>query len=168
MSGVIKLYLYFYTGLLPFISFKETHLEIPLFSRDPKTLTRRQRWFFWIATAFIVRPSLFRHLEKRGIPVSFNYHNLKMTDFYFCISVSDICLGVEQRKRLSTSPGFGSSGYHDGLSYKTSRILRQPQPIIKRNTYMVSPLFIVIPLEQPKFIEMCVCYIFPVYLHVTF
>lgn len=66
----MKLYLYFYTGLLPFIPLTETHLEIPLYlPKETKRLTQRQQLFLWIASILVVRPALFKHLEKRGIPV---------------------------------------------------------------------------------------------------
>ena len=70
LKGVVKLYLYFYTGLLPFISFKETHLEIPLFTKDTSSLSRAQRLVVRMISFLIARPALFRHLKRRGIPVS--------------------------------------------------------------------------------------------------
>ena len=70
LTGVVKLYLFFFTGLLPFISLKETHLEIPLYSsKETSHLTRRQQFILRLAKFLIIRPALFRHLNKRGIPV---------------------------------------------------------------------------------------------------
>ncbi|XP_046458062.1 lysophospholipase D GDPD1-like [Daphnia pulex] len=69
LTGVLKLYLYFFTGLLPFISLKETHLEIPLYtSKETSHLSRRQQLILRLAKFLIIRPALFRHLNKRGIP----------------------------------------------------------------------------------------------------
>ncbi|KAK4011937.1 lysophospholipase D GDPD1 [Daphnia magna] len=69
IKGVIKLYLYFFTGLLPFIPLAETHLEIPLYSvKDISHRTRRQQMYLQLVRFLIIRPALFRHLNKRGIP----------------------------------------------------------------------------------------------------
>ena len=80
LTGVVKLYLYFYTGLLPFIPLTETHLEIPLYTpKETSRLSHRNRLFLRVASFAIIRPALFRHLDKRGIPVSsLNYTIVNM------------------------------------------------------------------------------------------
>ncbi|XP_031573250.1 lysophospholipase D GDPD1-like [Actinia tenebrosa] len=63
------LLLLFYTGLLPFVPLKESFLEIML----PKVMLRRfeipgsLRLICYLADWLLIRPSLFKHLEKRGI-----------------------------------------------------------------------------------------------------
>ncbi|KXJ27763.1 lysophospholipase D GDPD1 [Exaiptasia diaphana] len=63
------LLLLYYTGLLPFIPIKESYLEVML----PKVMLRRfevsgkLRMICYIADWLLIRPSLFKHLEKRGI-----------------------------------------------------------------------------------------------------
>jgi len=75
LKRCMQLYLYFYTGLLPFMSINETHFEICLpetFLKFPnvgngsnRTLFRR--FIFWIVSKAMCRPLLFQHLNKRGI-----------------------------------------------------------------------------------------------------
>jgi len=79
MPRVFRLYLYFYTGLLPFIRLPETHLEIPMPSTflDPRYktpdgnvgLARLPRAILKLADWFLMSPILFRHLKSRGIHV---------------------------------------------------------------------------------------------------
>ncbi|KAL6470931.1 hypothetical protein MHYP_G00195810 [Metynnis hypsauchen] len=64
----------FYTGLLPFVSLKEQFLEIPMPSittklRDPRRMTRGERFIIWLADALLMRKALFDHLTARGIQV---------------------------------------------------------------------------------------------------
>ncbi|TSQ46633.1 Glycerophosphodiester phosphodiesterase domain-containing protein 1 [Bagarius yarrelli] len=64
----------FYTGLLPFVSFKEQFLEIPMPSvafklRDPRKMTRSERFITWLADSLLMRKALFDHLKARGIQV---------------------------------------------------------------------------------------------------
>ncbi|XP_076801122.1 lysophospholipase D GDPD1-like isoform X1 [Clavelina lepadiformis] len=71
MRRVAFLYLWFYTGLLPFIPLKETHLEIILpdvFNRVEFSFSRGQRIILSVL-GFLVRSKvLFDHLKGRGIP----------------------------------------------------------------------------------------------------
>ncbi|KAF7699860.1 lysophospholipase D GDPD1 [Silurus meridionalis] len=64
----------FYTGLLPFVPIKEQFLEIPMPSitlklRDPKKMTRSERFITWVADTLLMRKTLFDHLTARGIQV---------------------------------------------------------------------------------------------------
>ncbi|NXJ89436.1 GDPD1 Lysophospholipase, partial [Corythaixoides concolor] len=64
----------FYTGLLPFIPFKEEFLEIPMPSiilklKEPQKMTRSQKFIIWLADTLLMRKALFDHLTARGIQV---------------------------------------------------------------------------------------------------
>ncbi|XP_010175138.2 lysophospholipase D GDPD1 [Antrostomus carolinensis] len=64
----------FYTGLLPFIPFKEEFLEIPMPSiilklKEPEKMTRSQKFIIWLADTLLMRKALFDHLTARGIQV---------------------------------------------------------------------------------------------------
>jgi len=73
----VKLYLLFYTGLLPFVNIKETHLEIPMpsvfldekfRSKDGNVgLARMSPWLTRLIDWLLMSPQLFLHLEKRGV-----------------------------------------------------------------------------------------------------
>jgi len=72
-----KLYLLFYTGLLPFVPLKETHLELPMPSifydekyRTPEgnvKLAKMPPLILYLADTLLMSPLLFRHLAARGI-----------------------------------------------------------------------------------------------------
>jgi len=71
-AGVIKLYLFFYTGLLPFIPIKETHFEVflPEIYLDIAPSLQQsmvKRLSFWFVCKIMNRPALINHLNKRGI-----------------------------------------------------------------------------------------------------
>ncbi|KAM9319452.1 lysophospholipase D GDPD1 [Gastrophryne carolinensis] len=64
----------FYTGLLPFVPFREQFLEIPMPSiimklKDPSKMSRSHRFVVGLADALIMRKALFEHLKARGIQV---------------------------------------------------------------------------------------------------
>ncbi|KAK2537373.1 hypothetical protein Q9233_002677 [Columba guinea] len=64
----------FYTGLLPFVPFKEEFLEIPMPSiilklKEPQKMTRSQKFIIWLADTLLMRKALFDHLTARGIQV---------------------------------------------------------------------------------------------------
>jgi len=73
----MKLYLMFYTGLLPFVDIKETHLEIPMpsvfldekfRSKDGNVgLAKMSPWILRLIDWLLMSPQLFLHLEKRGV-----------------------------------------------------------------------------------------------------
>lgn len=73
----LKLYLLFYTGLLPFIKVKETHLEIPMpsvfldekfRSKDGNVgLAKFPPWLIKMVDWLLMSRQLFLHLDKRGI-----------------------------------------------------------------------------------------------------
>lgn len=79
MPRVIRLYLAFYTGVLPFMSLPETHLEIPMPSiflspkyRTPEGnvgMARMAPVLLKVADWFLMSPVLFNHLKRRGIHV---------------------------------------------------------------------------------------------------
>ncbi|XP_034943511.1 lysophospholipase D GDPD1-like isoform X2 [Chelonus insularis] len=78
MKRVIYLVLLMYTGLLPFVPFKETHLEIFLPSiylkkrRNPlKSFLPFETIVCHMINILLMRPSLFQHLQRRGIHVYF-------------------------------------------------------------------------------------------------
>lgn len=71
---VLHLVLLFWTGLLPFVSIKESFLEIlapALVLESERLFQRKFGWFIrlvvWAGDKLLIRPSLFRHLERRGI-----------------------------------------------------------------------------------------------------
>ena len=88
----VKLYLLFYTGLLPFVPLKETHLEIPMpsifYDNNYRLLFRERKrtqqhflrtpganvglgklplWTLRLADYVMMSPALFNHLDQRGI-----------------------------------------------------------------------------------------------------
>ncbi len=69
---VLKLLLLFYSGLLPFMTFRETHLEIPMpLSLKYKLgaeITLKQKILLHMADWLLMRRWLFEHLKARGIP----------------------------------------------------------------------------------------------------
>lgn len=77
MPRFVKLYILFYTGLLPFVPLKETHLEIPMPSifydnnyRIPEAnvgLGKLPKWSLCLADYIMMSPTLFSHLNRRGI-----------------------------------------------------------------------------------------------------
>jgi len=77
MPRFVKLYILFYTGLLPFVPLKETHLEIPMPSifydnnyRTPEAnvgLGKLPKWSLCLADYIMMSPTLFSHLHRRGI-----------------------------------------------------------------------------------------------------
>jgi len=77
MPRFVKLYILFYTGLLPFVPLKETHLEIPMPSifydnnyRIPEAnvgLGKLPKWSLCLADYIMMSPTLFSHLHQRGI-----------------------------------------------------------------------------------------------------
>jgi len=77
MPRFVKLYLLFYTGLLPFVPLKETHLEIPMPSifydnnyRTPGAnvgLGKLPLWTLRLADYVMMSPALFNHLHQRGV-----------------------------------------------------------------------------------------------------
>lgn len=77
MPRVAKLYLLFYSGLLPFVPLKETHLEIPMPSifyndsyRSPAGnvgLARLPMAVLRLADWILMSPRLFQHLSSRGV-----------------------------------------------------------------------------------------------------
>ncbi|KAM3875481.1 lysophospholipase D GDPD1 [Diretmus argenteus] len=74
VTRVLQLLGLFYTGLLPFVPLKEQFLEIPMPSiltklKDPKTITKSQKVFTWLADTLLMRKTLFDHLTARGIQV---------------------------------------------------------------------------------------------------
>lgn len=76
---VLKLYLLFYCGLIPFVDLKETHLEIPMpsiFLNDEYRaahgnvgVARLSPWLYRLLDLLLMSPVLFRHLDQRGITV---------------------------------------------------------------------------------------------------
>ncbi|XP_067679992.1 lysophospholipase D GDPD1-like [Haliotis asinina] len=73
MRRVALLLFYFYSGLLPFIPLKESLLEVIMPSilldegTSPIKLSRKQRFAIRVIDALMMRPVLFKHLERRGI-----------------------------------------------------------------------------------------------------
>jgi len=73
----VKLYILFYTGLLPFVHIKESHLEIPMPSvflnekfrtKDGNVgLARLAPWITNLVDWVLMSPMLFLHLQKRGV-----------------------------------------------------------------------------------------------------
>ncbi|KAL3856222.1 hypothetical protein ACJMK2_010999 [Sinanodonta woodiana] len=72
-GGIMKLLLLFYSGLLPFFPIQESSMEIIMPSivlneeNCPFELNKKQKLLVRIADKLLMRPSLFRHLERRGI-----------------------------------------------------------------------------------------------------
>ena len=76
---VIKLYLLFYCGLIPFVDLKETHLELPMPSvflneeyrgaQGNVGVAKLSPWLIRLLDQLLMSPVLFRHLDQRGITV---------------------------------------------------------------------------------------------------
>ncbi|XP_012272419.1 lysophospholipase D GDPD1 isoform X2 [Orussus abietinus] len=78
MRRVTLLILLMYTGLLPFVPLKETHLEIFLpsiylqvWKRNSKSLFPLEKLILCSINLLLMRPCLFNHLRARGIHVYF-------------------------------------------------------------------------------------------------
>ena len=71
MKRVLILLLYFYSGLLPYVTFKETHLEIPMpsiaYKKFGPEINSKQKILANICDFLLMRPWLFQHLKSRGI-----------------------------------------------------------------------------------------------------
>ncbi|XP_071092862.1 lysophospholipase D GDPD1-like [Haliotis cracherodii] len=73
MRRVVLLLFYFYSGLLPFIPLKESLFEVIMPSilldegKSPMKLSKKQRFAIRVVDALMMRPLLFKHLERRGI-----------------------------------------------------------------------------------------------------
>lgn len=72
VTKVLYLLVYFYTGLLPYVTFQETHLEIPmplLVARQKygPGISKKHELLAKICDWLLLRPLLFKHLEQRGI-----------------------------------------------------------------------------------------------------
>jgi len=98
VKRVIQIMVAFYTGLLPFLPLEESFLEIPFprsIAKNPGVMVN-WRFLVLIADWLLMCPTLFRHLQRRGIQVyvwtvneeedmAFCYEQLKvdavMTDY---------------------------------------------------------------------------------------
>ncbi len=71
IQRVLLLLVYFYTGLLPYVTFQETHLEIPMpilaYKKFGPEITLKQKVLAKSAHFLLMRPWLFEHMSKRGI-----------------------------------------------------------------------------------------------------
>uniref|UniRef100_A0A0B7A4T3 GP-PDE domain-containing protein n=2 Tax=Arion vulgaris TaxID=1028688 RepID=A0A0B7A4T3_9EUPU len=74
LRKVLQLTVLFWTGLLPFVSLKESLLEIlmPGLLLDAEKdfnwpISSKLRFLFWLMDKLLMRPALFKHLDKRGI-----------------------------------------------------------------------------------------------------
>lgn len=72
-NRVMALLALYYTGLLPFVPLKETHLEIPMPSimtrHELKQLGPAKNLIVTLMDKILMRKKLFEHLRLRGIPV---------------------------------------------------------------------------------------------------
>ncbi|PIK59807.1 putative glycerophosphodiester phosphodiesterase domain-containing protein 1 [Apostichopus japonicus] len=72
-TGILKLILCCYTGLLPFVPLKDSFLEIPVGSVFRKVFGDAGPWYLHlllrIYDGLLIRKFLFRHLQRRGIKV---------------------------------------------------------------------------------------------------
>ncbi|KAK0160927.1 hypothetical protein PV328_008282 [Microctonus aethiopoides] len=77
MKRVALLILFMYTGILPFIPLRETHLEIflpAIYLRKtgaPKSSSPLQKIICHTVNLLLIRPCLFNHLKARGIHIYF-------------------------------------------------------------------------------------------------
>ena len=72
IQKVALLLVYFYSGLLPYMTLTETHLDIPMpllaYKKFGSNITTSQKILANISDFLLMRPWLFEHLRKRGIP----------------------------------------------------------------------------------------------------
>lgn len=71
-SRVLRLLFYFYSGLLPYVTFYESHLEIPMPSVafrkfDAENMSWKIKALAKMSDFLLMRRSLFEHLDQRGI-----------------------------------------------------------------------------------------------------
>ncbi|XP_010625017.1 lysophospholipase D GDPD1 isoform X2 [Fukomys damarensis] len=64
----------FFTGLLPFVPIREQFFEIPMPAitlklKEPRTMSRSQKFLIWLSDTLLMRKALFDHLTARGIQV---------------------------------------------------------------------------------------------------
>lgn len=74
---ILLLLFLFYTGLLPFLPLRETHLEIPMLSiflsqkyllkESTVSFGKLPRWLLMACDYLLMSPVLFKHLQRRGI-----------------------------------------------------------------------------------------------------
>ncbi|XP_071481609.1 lysophospholipase D GDPD1-like [Diadema antillarum] len=73
MTGMLKLVLLTYTGLLPFVPLMESYLEVPTGTliNDLEFLEGRSvlKAILRVYDFLVIRPCLFRHLQRRGIKI---------------------------------------------------------------------------------------------------
>ena len=71
VKRVVQLLVYFYLGILPYVTFQETHLEIPMpilaYKRYGQDMTWKHKLVANLADFLLMRKSLFEHLDYRGI-----------------------------------------------------------------------------------------------------
>ena len=71
IERVLVLLIYFYTGLLPYVTLKETHLEIPMpllaYKKYGSEMTFMQKIIANLSHTLLMRKTLFEHLSQRGI-----------------------------------------------------------------------------------------------------
>ena len=71
VERVLVLLIYFYTGLLPYVTLKETHLEIPMpllaYKKYGSEMTFLQKFIANLSHTLLMRRTLFEHLSQRGI-----------------------------------------------------------------------------------------------------
>ncbi|XP_064612913.1 lysophospholipase D GDPD1-like [Liolophura sinensis] len=73
IRSVLNLYLLFYSGLLPFVPIRQTFYEVimPAIFLNPDKFpvmqARKSRWLVKVLDFFLMRPTLIRHLEARGV-----------------------------------------------------------------------------------------------------
>lgn len=73
LQGCVRLFFLNMTGLLPFVTFKETHFEVIMPNHVLKHKRNQLSWGFyfalWIVKICFMRKSFINHLRKRGILV---------------------------------------------------------------------------------------------------
>lgn len=69
LKRVLVVIALFYTGLLPFVSFKETHFEVPMPTMKGKRKNGKVSWAAVVMDKILMRRALFEHLKRRGIEV---------------------------------------------------------------------------------------------------
>ncbi|KAL0272589.1 UNVERIFIED_CONTAM: hypothetical protein PYX00_005505 [Menopon gallinae] len=111
MRRVIHLVLLFYSGLLPFYPIRESHLEIFLPSIYLRKKTNPPLHNLMVKTmdVLLLRPALFRHLQKRGIQTYvwvLNYENEFKTAFELGVDGVMTDYPTKLRKFLSENPEF--------------------------------------------------------------
>ncbi|CAL8310604.1 unnamed protein product [Arctogadus glacialis] len=119
MRRGVLLLLLFYCGLLPFVPLGESFLQfylIPVINRTfiPEERILKNKLVLFFLEKLTMRPSLFRHLEARGIQKDF----LLQVHLFVC----------NEERDMETALGLGATGVMTDYPTRLTNFLSRPRP----------------------------------------